>query len=273
MKSIKNPIHNLLNTHKQRKLSSRWMSFSLALLLQFFLPTHYATATSKVKVMSLGDSLCANNIKALRSTVERTQFGSKIDWVGTKKDGAYKDSENECRGGWSAAQILQEPRAKVRLPSWENRPGSVRDWVASTKPDIVLMMIGTNDFFGSKDRGDDTSGSLKESLQGTINNIYSLRPNATIIIASIPPFKWNIDKGIDTNKTKTTTNAFLKQLVTRLSAQNKRIVFLDMHAAILARLRQGNIFQSDGLHFNDEGNKFMAEQWTNALMKVMPAKR
>jgi lysophospholipase L1-like esterase len=134
-------------------------------------------------------------------------------------------------------------------------------------------MIGTNDFFGSKDRGDDTSGSLKKSLQGIIDNIYAVRPSTTIIVASIPPFKWNIDKGKDTNKTKTTTNAFLKQFVTRLSAKNKRIYFLDMHAAILARLRQSNIFQNDGLHFNNEGNQFLAEQWTNALTKVMQEKK
>lgn len=256
-----------------RKVPNKFISLSLALLLQACLPINYANENSKVKVMSLGDSLCANNIKALRNAVERTKFGSKIDWVGTKKDGAYKDSDNECRGGWSAAQVLQKPGANVRLPAWENRPGSVRNWVESTKPDIVLIMIGTNDFFGSKDRGDDTSGSLKESLQGIINNIYTIRPNAAIVVASIPPFKWNIDKGIDTNKTKTTTNAFLKQFVTRLSAQNQRIYFLDMHAAILARSRQSNIFQNDGLHFNDEGNKFIAEQWTNALTKVIQEKK
>ncbi|HEY9804100.1 MAG TPA: GDSL-type esterase/lipase family protein [Leptolyngbyaceae cyanobacterium] len=273
MNIIKNPVLSLLSRHNQRKLPNKWISLSLALILQSFLPMNYATATSKVKVMSLGDSLCANNIKALRSTVERTKFGSRIDWVGTKQDGSYKDPANECRGGWSAAQVLQKPGANVRLPAWEKQPGSVRDWVASTKPDIVLIMIGTNDFFGSKERGEDTSKSLKESLQGIINSVYSVRPNATIVVASIPPFKWNIDKGVDRNKTKTTANAFLQQLVRRLSAQKKRIVFLDMHAAILARLRQGNIFENDGLHFNAEGNKFMAEQWTNALMRVMQEKR
>lgn len=270
---IKNLVQSLLTRQNPRKLSSKWIILYLALILQSFLPTNYATATSKVKVMSLGDSLCANNIKALRSTLERTKFGSRIDWVGTKQDGAYKDSANECRGGWSAAQVLQKPGANVRLPAWEKRPGSVRNWVDSTKPDIVLIMIGTNDFFGGKERGDDTSGSLKESLQGIINSVYSVRPKATIVVASIPPFKWNIDKGVDRNKTKTTANAFLKQFVTRLSAQKKRIVFLDMHTAILARLRQGNIFEQDGLHFNAEGNKFIAEQWTNALMKVMQEKR
>lgn len=273
MNSLKNSVRSLLSSHNHRRLPNKWIGLGLALILQTFLPTNYATAASKVKVMSLGDSLCANNIKALRSTIERTKFGSRIDWVGTKKDGAYKDPANDCRGGWSAAQFLQKPGANVRLPAWEKQPGNVRNWVASTKPDIVLIMIGTNDFFGSKERGDDTSGSLKESLQGIINNIYSVSPKATIVVASIPPFKWNIDKGVDTNKTKTTANAFLKQLVTRLSAQKKRIVFLDMHAAILARLRQGNIFENDGLHFNAEGNKFIAEQWTNALMKVMQEKR
>ncbi|BCL35531.1 SGNH/GDSL hydrolase family protein [Nostoc sp. MS1] len=262
-----------IQVYIMRKFPRKLISLSLALLMPACLPTNSANANSKVKVMSLGDSLCANNITALRNAVERTKFGAKIDWVGTKKDGTYKDSDNECHGGWSAAQVLQKPGANVRLPAWEKQPGSVRNWVESTKPDIVLIMIGTNDFFGSKERGDDTSGSLKESLQGIIDNIYAVRPKASIVIASIPPFKWNIDKGKDTNQTKTTTNEFLQQLVTRLSAQKKRIYFLDMHAAILARLRQSNIFQNDGLHLNNEGNQFMAEQWTNALTKVIQEKK
>lgn len=273
MKRVGNLLRSGMKRHSHIKLASKGINLGLALILQSFAPTDYAIATSKVKVMSLGDSLCAGNISALRSTVARTKFGSKIDWVGTKKDGAYKDPENECRGGWSAAQVLQKQGANVRLPAWENQPGSIRDWVKSTKPDVVLIMIGTNDFFASKERGDDTSGSLKESLQGIINNIFSLRLNATIVIASVPPFKWNVYKGVDTNKTKITANAFLKQMVMQVSAQNKRIFFLDMHAAILARLHQINLFQDDGLHFNNEGNKFIAEQWTDALMKVMQETR
>jgi lysophospholipase L1-like esterase len=42
-----------------------------------------------------------------------------------------------------------------------------------------------------------------------------------------------------------------------------------MHAAVLARLKQGDIFSDDGLHFNDEGNKFIAQQWIRALFAVL----
>lgn len=40
---------------------------------------------SKPRVMSLGDSLCANNMATLRKMV--TEKGISVDWVGTKKDG------------------------------------------------------------------------------------------------------------------------------------------------------------------------------------------
>ncbi|MGI8505140.1 MAG: GDSL-type esterase/lipase family protein, partial [Hassallia sp.] len=209
----------------------------------------------------------------LRSEVAHTKFGSTIDWVGTKKDGAYTDPDNECHGGWSAAQVLQQPKSNVRLPSWEKNPGSIRDWVQATKPDVVLIMLGTNDFFGNDARGDNTSGFLTKSLEGIIDDILLSRPNAKVVIASIPPFKWDINKGIDGNQTKTTANAFLKQRVTKLSAQGKRIFFLDMHASILARLKQGDIFSSDGLHFNDQGNKFIAQEWTRSLKAVFQGAR
>lgn len=82
----------------------RWGSVILGAILLCFLPAR--TATAATKVMSLGDSLCANNIAVLRSAVAQTKFKSTIDWVGTKKDGAYNDPDNECHGGWSAAQVL-----------------------------------------------------------------------------------------------------------------------------------------------------------------------
>ena len=254
-------------TDSEKIANCTWANFSLAAILLCFLPV--GTATAATKVMSLGDSLCANNIATLRSAVAQTKFGSTIDWVGTKKDGAYTDPDNECHGGWSAAQVLQQPKSNVRLPSWEKKPGSIRDWVQATKPDVVLIMLGTNDFFGSDARGDNTSGFLTKSLEGVIGDILLLRPNAKVVIASIPPFKWDINKGVDANQTKTTANASLKQRVTKLSAQGKRIFFLDMHAEILARFKQSDIFSNDGLHFNDQVNRFMAQEWTRALKAVL----
>ncbi|MGI2902804.1 GDSL-type esterase/lipase family protein [Tolypothrix sp. VBCCA 56010] len=271
--AIQNQIRRFLSIEKsiecvtEKIANCRWGNSSLAAILLCFLPV--GTATAATKVMSLGDSLCASNIAALRSQVAHTKFGSAIDWVGTKKDGAYTDPDNECHGGWSAAQVLQQPKSNVRLPSWEKNPGGIRDWVQATKPDVVLIMLGTNDFFGSDARGDNTSGFLTKSLQGIIDDILLLRPNAKVIIASIPPFKWDIQKGADANQTKTTANAFLKQRVTKLSAQGKRIFFLDMHASILARSKQGDIFSSDGLHFNEQGNRFIAQEWTRALKTVL----
>jgi hypothetical protein len=264
---------NHLSMQNRTQLWYRLSNISLAVMLQCLLPVSGAIATNtKIKVMSLGDSLCAGNISDLRSAVAQTKFGSNIDWVGTKKDGAYKDPDNECHGGWSAAQVLQKPGAKVRLPAWENQPGNIRNWIQDTKPDVVLMMIGGNDFFANNVRGDNTSNSLKESLSGIINNIFSLRPNATVIVTSIPPFKWDIQQGIDANKTKTTANAFLKQFVMQLSTSKKRIFFLDMHTAILAQLHQRHLFNDDGVHFNHEGNQFLAQHWTCALKTVIEGK-
>ncbi|MUG94708.1 hypothetical protein F7734_21010 [Scytonema sp. UIC 10036] len=272
--TIQKQARYLLNTNTNNKCvdkktpSAKWVHLSLAATILCFLPI--STASAATKVMSLGDSLCAGNIAVLRAKVASTKFGSTINWVGTKKDGAYKkDPDHECHGGWSAAQVLQQPGVNVRLPSWEGKPGSIRNWVQETQPDVVLMMLGTNDFFGSDIRGDNTSDVLTKSLQGIIDDIFVLRPKAKIVVASIPPFKWDIKNGVDANKTRTTANAFLKNRVKELSKQGKRIVFLDMHSAIVTRMNQGEIFNSDGVHFNDEGNKFVAEMWTRALKDIL----
>ncbi|BAZ08639.1 G-D-S-L family lipolytic protein [Calothrix sp. NIES-4071] len=270
---IQNQIHRSSRIQKSNSCfcsktpTFRCGNVSLAAILLCFFPV--GTASSATKVMSLGDSLCANNIAVLRSAVQETKFGSTIDWVGTKKDGAYTDPDNECHGGWSAAQVLQQPKSNVRLPSWERKPGSIRDWVQATKPDVVLMMLGTNDFFGSDVRGDNTEQVLTKSLEGIIDDILLRSPKTRVVVASIPPFKWDIQKGVDTNQTKTKANAFLKQRVQKLQAQGKRVFFLDMHAAVLARLKQGDILSGDGVHFNDSGNKFIAQQWIRAMKAVL----
>lgn len=74
-------------------------------------------------------------------------------------------------------------------------------------------MLGTNDFFASNERGDKTSEFLAKSLGGIIDDILLKSPKARVVVASIPPFKWDIQNGVDTNQTKTKANAFLKQRV------------------------------------------------------------
>lgn len=113
---IQNQIHRSSCIQKSnscfysRTATFRWGNVSLGAILLCFLPV--TSASSATKVMSLGDSLCANNIAVLRSAVAQTKFRSTIDWVGTKKDGAYTDPDNECHGGWSAQQVLQQPFIK-----------------------------------------------------------------------------------------------------------------------------------------------------------------
>jgi GDSL-like Lipase/Acylhydrolase family len=273
--AVQNQIRSLLSTPKsseyfdQSILWRKLVNLGLALALQCGLPVSCVSAATKIKVMSLGDSLCANNITVLRNTIAATKFGSTIDWVGTKKDSKHSDRDNECHGGWSAAQVWQKTGANVRLPAWENKPGSVRDWVQKTKPDVVLVMLGTNDFFADKVRGDKTSGLLKASLPGIIDSIFAVRPQASVVVASIPPFKWDIQKGVDRNKAKTTANEFLKQHIMQLSAQKKRIFFVDMHTAIIDKSNQENMFSPDGVHLNNQGNKLIAEQWSCALQTVL----
>lgn len=205
--------------------------------------------TTPVRVMSLGDSICRGNMKFLRPLVAKN--GLKIDWVGTKTNGPSPDPDNECHGGWKAAEVI----GAMPPPSWVSRDTPILShWVSTTNPNIVLMMLGTNDFFNSGD-----PKKVPEHLEKIIDTIHKNNSNTHIAVASITPFGWSSG-----NKKVSSLNVQISALVKRKQAQGKKVHFIDMFSAVpLSGL------SSDGLHLNDKGNRAMAKTWLTALKKII----
>ncbi len=205
--------------------------------------------TTPIRVMSLGDSICRRNMSFLRPVVAKS--GLNIDWVGTKKNGPSPDPENECHGGWKAAEVI----GAMPPPSWVSPDTPILShWVSSTKPNIVLMMLGTNDFFNSGD-----PKKVPEHLENIIDTIHKNNSNTHIAVASITPFGWSSG-----NKKVSSLNVQISGLVKKKQAQGKKVHFVDMFSAVpLSGL------SSDGVHLNDKGNRAMAKTWFTALKKII----
>ncbi len=133
--------------------------------------TAKAAAPRVLRVMPLGDSITfglgdphRNSYRAaLKSRLAAN--GVAIDFVGSQRTGTFADSQHEGHGGWTIAQL------SARAPGW----------VRAYKPDVVLVMAGTNDV-ARRDRVASAGGRLMV----LVNSIRKARPGVKVIVATIP---------------------------------------------------------------------------------------
>ena len=203
---------------------------------------------AKVKVLSLGDSLCKNNMQVLRTKV--AQSGLQIDWVGTKTDGPAPDPENECYGGWEAAQVI----GSKAPPSWEDpKTPKLSKRLDLVKPEIALVMLGTNDVIrNSKD-------TLEDSLNRIVNLILVKSPGVKVVVASIPPVTYDPAAAWVQE-----VNVKIAKLVKTRASRGEKVYYLDMHS----RIKPGYV-SSDKVHMTELGNQQMADAWLGILKKLL----
>ena len=136
-----------------------------------------AAAAGPPRIMPIGDSTTAGigskpDDAAYRTSVETRMIsaGRTFDFVGSGSKGPPElfDKDNEGHGGFRINDV----------------DAGLAAWFAANPPDIVTLMIGTNDV---------RSGpvaelpSLPGRLAAVLDHIHTLRPQTHVIVASIPP--------------------------------------------------------------------------------------
>ncbi len=114
-------------------------------------------------------------------------------------------------------------------------------------PHAILLLAGANDL-------DMPDGSM-ERLRGLVAKITTLRPDATLFVASITPINWHL--GV------LPYNAIVQAVVAEFQAMGKKVRHVDLHTGFPAN---GHI--ADGVHPNDIGFSWMAAQWHEALLRA-----
>lgn len=206
-------------------------------------------STPLLKVMPFGDSITYGVISAGTVLDEdsggyRTYLWNSlqaqdlaIDYVGSIQSGPldFADRDNEGLRGKSIGYL-----------------NSVDEGFLNTyKPDVILLMIGTNS-------GTQTADQLIADLRSLIISIATAAPNATIFVAEIPP-KWDSDK----NEITQQYNAMIPGLVEELNDTYK-VVLVDTSDLTLGDITPppGDI----GVHPTLEGYAKIAADWFNAIM-------
>jgi lysophospholipase L1-like esterase len=138
----------------------------------------------------------------------------------------------------------------------------IQGWLTSTPPDIVTLMIGTNDVDISLDLAN--AGTRLGLL---LDRIAMYAPNALIVVAQMVPTK---DDG--ENQRVITYNSAIPNLVKTRADAGKHIVMVDMYSAFTSNPNYKTQYMNDNLHPKDAGYVAMANVWWTAVGGFLPAK-
>jgi Ca2+-binding RTX toxin-like protein len=123
-------------------------------------------------------------------------------------------------------------------------------FINTYQPDVVLLMLGTND------TNDSTLNEMAADLNALIDQIQIQQPNAYILVSSLPPIDPTI-KGEARAQLAAEFNALLPQLI---SAQGDRVRYVNAGGSLgLSDLSE------DGLHPTAAGYDKLGDAWYKAL--------
>ncbi|HEY6284882.1 MAG TPA: SGNH/GDSL hydrolase family protein [Ktedonobacteraceae bacterium] len=213
-------------------------------LLHPQIPLVRANSTG-IKIMPLGDSI-TYGVGSSTGGGYRFQLwndlrarGFPIDFVGSVQTGpASFDSENEGHPGWKINQIAAK----------------VVNWLMTYRPSIILLHIGTNDFF----KNDDPT-QAPARLSHLLNLITTTLPGATVIVAQILP----LPRSARLNAEVVSYNATIPRIVQADVAQGKHVHYVDMYHVVPPSMLP------DQIHPNDAGYTLMAKVWLDALLPLL----
>ena len=245
-----------------------------------------AAGPSPLVIMPMGDSITqgAGAGGGYRSPLYTALSGAafQLQFIGARSDNATTiltnagQTHHEGHGSYSTDLLLGNLDA--------NKPYGGTDeggfWItgisgtrAPAYPDLILLMIGTNDI----GMWAHTPAQTIAYYDQLLTKLVTLRPSARIICASVVPFVLSYfenaypDKvGVYTNREPNNVifNSMLPDLVATHQAAGHRVQFYDMRQKINPTSAL-TLIGGDGVHPNQAGYNAIASGWFDA-MKQLP---
>jgi lysophospholipase L1-like esterase len=200
------------------------------------------------KVMPLGDSLTDGyNIPGgYRPRLEGLlrEDGLRVDFVGSLTNGpaGFRDQEHEGHSGWRIEQIT----------------GQAPAWLRAYQPEVVLLLIGTNDMAQNYD-----PGGAPGRLATLLDTITNTLPQTQVVVSSIPRMGPGPSDVLDRIQAY---NAAIPGIVQEKAAAGRKIRYVDAFSVITPDDLAG-----DWTHMATGGNDKLAATFHPALRDILRA--
>jgi hypothetical protein len=207
--------------------------------------TQAVSAAAPVRIMPLGDSITAGPgcwRAYLWDRLQKTGY-TDIDFVGTQPGGGCSvpfDGDHEGHGGFSATGIADQDQ----LPPW----------LASARPDIVLMHLGTNDMWGNFRPVENVIAAYSK----LVDQMRASNPNMKVLVAQIIPMACP-----ECTHVVALNNAIPAWAAAKTTAQSP-ITVVDQWTGFDTATDT-----NDGVHPIDSGFRKMADRWYPALAATL----
>ncbi|WP_437996523.1 SGNH/GDSL hydrolase family protein [Sorangium sp. So ce185] len=210
-------------------------------------------ASGSCKIMPFGDSITQGfNVAggyraplfhlALEANHDITFVGSASDYSVPMVDGVTFPRNHEGHGGWT----IEGNNGIAKL---------VGTSIPNYKPNIITLMIGTNDINGNINLAD-----APNRLGKLLDSIFMTDPNILVVLAQIVPTRTD-----GTNNAVKAYNAAMPDLVSTRVSKGQHIVLVDMYTAFTNDPNYKQSLLADNLHPNQAGYNRMADVWFQAL--------
>ena len=200
--------------------------------------------------MPLGDSITLGVNGGYRNNLYTglQQNNCGVSYVGTLSDQWTRvtDKDHEGHSGFNIGNIAS----------------NVNAWTSATQPNIILLMIGTNDTAWWTN---ETATQIATRHNALIDQLRSARPNAWIFVASIPPQSSanvppnNVDRAVLTQQ----FNTAIRQNVNVRIAAGQRVRFVDVNSV----LTTADLY--DGIHPTEAAHAKVAQKFLEAIRAAL----
>lgn len=209
-----------------------------------------------VRVMALGDSITEGwpapyggyRFELYRRFIAANMPVDFVGSLGNTSDG-LPDKSHEGHGGWTSYE-LRDGRAAD--------PGAsgVANWIAAAKPEVILLLAGTNDVFTTS-----SDERIADNILSLVDRIRTLAPDAELFVGSTPPLR---DGGLSARISR--FNALVQIGLANRMTLDPRLHFVPINTAV-----SSSDLALDGVHMAPEGagNAKLAEAWWAAIRPTL----
>jgi lysophospholipase L1-like esterase len=201
---------------------------------------------SCANLMPLGDSITLGVNGGYRNDlfIKLQQDNCGVTFVGTQYDSNTRaaDKDHEGHSGFTIADVSRE----------------VAGWVSAAQPDVVTLMIGTNDTAWWTAESAEQIGARHNAL---VEQIQKIRPNVWIFVASIAPQSSHIiaPNNVDRAALTSQFNAVVRRNIEARANAGQKVRFVDVNSVLTV----GDLY--DGVHPTEAAHAKVANKFVDAI--------